>query len=207
MAIPLMEEDVEVISKLGDVPGSDDGLSTQELKKRFDLGAARIKNFINKILIPAIENSVNEGALLGQIGSALSEKLSISGGTMTGPINMNGRRFYNLKAPAEDADAATKKYVDDAKSSTHFIRNGTLLPGSWVGETAPYTQNVNVEGILTGDCPHVTPSYSDNSETALVQEEAWATVSRAKAFDGYITFICSEYKPEVEIPIQIEVNR
>ena len=47
MAIPLLEEDVEVISKLGDTPGSDDGLTAQQLKARFDLAGVRIKNFLN----------------------------------------------------------------------------------------------------------------------------------------------------------------
>ena len=39
--------------------------------------------------------------------------LKLSGGTMTGPIHMNGRKITNLKTPTLDTDAATKKVVAD----------------------------------------------------------------------------------------------
>jgi len=117
MAIPKMEEDVEVISKLGDIPGSDDGLTTQELKHRFDLGAVLIKDFINNVLIPGIENAVDEDGLLSKVAQAINGKLSLSGGTMTGALNMGGKSLSNLKTPAQDTDATTKKYVDDAKAA------------------------------------------------------------------------------------------
>ena len=41
------------------------------------------------------------------IGEATNNKLSLSGGAMTGPITLNGE-------PTEDLHPATKKYVDDA---------------------------------------------------------------------------------------------
>ena len=45
-------------------------------------------------------------------------KLPLSGGTMTGNINANEvSTVTNLKAPTDDLDAATKKYVDDAISA------------------------------------------------------------------------------------------
>lgn len=47
----------------------------------------------------------------------LAKKLNLSGGTMTGPIAMSGNKVTGLGTPTADADAATKKYVDDAKAS------------------------------------------------------------------------------------------
>ena len=44
-------------------------------------------------------------------------KLPLSGGTMTGPINMGAHKLTSLATPTDNTDAATKKYVDDAKSS------------------------------------------------------------------------------------------
>ena len=45
-------------------------------------------------------------------------KLPLSGGTMTGNINANEvSTVTNLKAPTDDLDAATKKYVDDEIAS------------------------------------------------------------------------------------------
>jgi len=39
--------------------------------------------------------------------------LPLAGGTMTGPINMSSQKINTLATPTADADAATKKYVDD----------------------------------------------------------------------------------------------
>lgn len=54
----------------------------------------------------------------------IQSRLLLSGGTMTGSINMGANSITNLAAPTADADAATKKYVDEAISS--------LLDGSEV---------------------------------------------------------------------------
>ena len=58
--------------------------------------------------------------------------LSLTGGTMTGNINMNNKTITNLKTPTADTEAANKKYVDDQiaanSSSTTIITwsdNGT----------------------------------------------------------------------------------
>ena len=47
----------------------------------------------------------------------LAKKLNLSGGTMTGNIAMSTNKITGLGAPTADADAATKKYVDEAKAS------------------------------------------------------------------------------------------
>jgi hypothetical protein len=39
--------------------------------------------------------------------------LPLAGGTMSGPINMSSQKINTLATPTADADAATKKYVDD----------------------------------------------------------------------------------------------
>ena len=50
--------------------------------------------------------------------------LSLTGGTMTGDININSKTITNLKTPTADTEAANKKYVDDqiaANSSSTTI--------------------------------------------------------------------------------------
>lgn len=85
-------------------------------------------------------------------------------------------------------------------------RTLTISASGW-SSGVPYTQTISVSGILATDSPHISPVYSDDLETALAQKEAWAMVSRGKTAANSITFLCFEDKPEVDIPVQIEVNR
>ena len=82
-----------------------------------------------------------------------------------------------------------------------------VIGTEWNGEEAPYTLTIDVPGILASDTPHITAVYSADIETVLAQQEAWANISDAETGDGTITFTCFENKPEMAIPIQIEVNR
>jgi hypothetical protein len=129
-----------------------------------------------------------------------------SGGSMTGGINMGGKAISNLANPSADTDAANKGYVREQVSGTYKPFTATLSAAGW-SENAPYTQRVNVSGVLQSDRPHVGLVPSDDTDTALAQEESWGYVSRGVTADGSITFTCYEDKPEVDIPLQIEVNR
>ena len=71
--------DLSIIAKLSDYPGSQDGLSTDEFKAKFDEAGLAIQEYLNTVLIPAVEAISPE-----------SGPLPLSGGTMTGDINMNG---------------------------------------------------------------------------------------------------------------------
>lgn len=66
---------------------------------------ADIEQIAQLITDEKIADSVNDLVLL------------LSGGTMTGAINMGGNKVRNLAEPTEDTDAATKAYVD-SKAST-----------------------------------------------------------------------------------------
>lgn len=123
-----------------------------------------------------------------------TEALLKSGGTMTGELN--------VLPPTNDDNAANKAYVD----AKHLTATATLLASGW-SSSAPYTQTFTVAELLATDMPHVSPVYSDTTETAIAQQEAWAVVSKAVAADGTITFSCFEDKPTTDILIQVEVNR
>ena len=69
--------------------------------------------------------------------TAVAGKLSTSGGTMTGALNMGSKKITNLATPSNNADATTKQYVD-GKVPTKVNAN------------TPYTtwHNVTVTGVL-----------------------------------------------------------
>ena len=74
--------------------------------------------------------------------------LPLTGGIMTGNININNKTITNLKTPTADTEAANKKYVDDSKlsivgtSTTYPIYIGSSTPASgtapllWIDTTS-----------------------------------------------------------------------
>lgn len=54
MAIPKMTDNLNIIQALSDLPNSEDELTAQELKAKFDEAGLTIQNYINEILIQAI---------------------------------------------------------------------------------------------------------------------------------------------------------
>lgn len=50
MAFNSFNEDMDIISKLGDEPNEDDGLSADALKAKFDLAGKKIKTFLNNLI-------------------------------------------------------------------------------------------------------------------------------------------------------------
>lgn len=234
--LPSFEEDMDIIQKLGDTPGTDNNLSAGELKARFDKAGNLLKTYLNRI-VPMI-NNVFSGD--GNV---------ITGGMLIGDLDMNGNRLLGVRAPTAEADAANKKYVDEAAEAVKKVtlsNSGGTVTGDidmggnalsnvktpvfdtdgatkgyvdgkrktftatvgtgWTG-SGPYTQTVAVSGILASDMPHVMPVYDADNTTAQAQREAWGCVSRGVAAAGGIQFTCFGDKPETAIPIQIEVMR
>lgn len=117
-----------------------------------------------------------------------------AGGTMTGPLE--------VPEPVSDNHPATKVYVDSKRKTCTLV----LSADGWEGE-GPYTQSVEVEGMLQSDQPHYGVVYSDNQETRLAEKEAFSLVDDLDTADGSVTFTCFEDKPEVSLSIQVEVMR
>ena len=107
------------------------------------------------------------------------------------------------QAAAQNAEKNAKDYTDSKRK----VFTATLTTNDWVGSSAPYTQTIGIEGILATDMPHYSAVYDANQETRLAQKEAFAMVDDLDTADGSVTFTCFEEKPEVNIPIHMEVNR
>lgn len=60
MNLTFFEKDMNIISALGDNPNSDNNLTAQDLKDKFDEGGKALKTFINSTLIPEIQTAFAE---------------------------------------------------------------------------------------------------------------------------------------------------
>jgi hypothetical protein len=205
MAIPKFLEDLNIIARLGNKPGTDDGLSDEGFKAKFDEGILKIQNYINNVLIPGIEDSVSEDGLLAQISDKLAEKLSLDGGTMRGPLNMDYKILSGIETPFAKDHAANKEYVDGKRITATVSLKST----GWATTTgeAPYTQTVPVAAVLASDTPHWGVAYSDSDSLRKAEKEAFALVDDMETDDGSVTFTCFEERPETDLTIQMEVNR
>lgn len=67
MAIPQFNVDMDIIAKLGDFPGSDDGLTPAGFRAKFDMAGNFLKQYINTILLPELNQLVDVEALLNGI--------------------------------------------------------------------------------------------------------------------------------------------
>ena len=55
MSIEKLNRDLAVIQKLSDLPNSDDGLSSEQLKAKFDESGLEIQKWINEVLLPGLQ--------------------------------------------------------------------------------------------------------------------------------------------------------
>ena len=215
MAIPKFNEDMNIISKQPNYPGSEGGLTPEEFRAEFDKAGILIQEYINNILTPELDQLVDVEALLSGIldttltksgkaadakavGDALNNKLNISGGFMSGALS--------VLDPTADTHAANKGYVDTKVAGTHMAAQVTLAANGWSGN-GPFTQTVNVNGIGANDRVHWGVVYSSNAQTAMAEKEAYALVDDLDSAAGSVTFTCFEEKPEVSLTIALEVNR
>lgn len=159
---------------------------------------------VSKLQAEAIADAKKAGTNAQETAdNALPKK----GGEMSGNISMSGNLINGVGNPVEEADAVPKKFMEDYVASKHLPLTGTLVAANWEGETAPYVQTLAFEGISEEDRPHVSAVYSEDLETAIAEKEAWSMVSDGETGENTVKFTCFEDKPELDISIQIEVNR
>ena len=73
------------------------------------------------IIVPTKVSELTDDVVKGKY-------LSLTGGTMTGNININNKTITNLKTPTADTEAANKKYVDDQIAAiVHLLQNHHLI--------------------------------------------------------------------------------
>mgnify|MGYP006871089362 CR=1 FL=1 len=57
MAIEKMNQSVAIHQALGTEPNTENGLSADQVKAKFDEGATLLKNYINETIVPAVNKN------------------------------------------------------------------------------------------------------------------------------------------------------
>lgn len=129
------------------------------------------------------------------------DALPKAGGKMTGDIDMGTKKVTNVGDPAEDGDAVNKKFVEDRNTREVTV---TLLASGW-SDAAPYTQTVAVEGLTDKLRAKVYPNWPEDAEAELALREETVKVSSCRRSGSTMTFRCLEDRPEMDIPVTVEV--
>lgn len=140
----------------------------------------------------------------------LEKRLSLAGGTMTGDINMNSRSLYNVKTPSQDSEATPKGYVDTTintamtNAKTKVISK-TLTASGW-SDTAPYKQNISVDGLTDELRARAYPVFPTALSDKIAMGDETAKIRSCTRSGKIMTFECWEEKPAIDIPIVVEVS-
>lgn len=146
---------------------------------------------------------------LAQEGKTLAENaLPKSGGAMTGTmtmgaeIAMGGNKVTGLGAPADEADAANKAYVD----GKHLLFSITIPASGWSDwGNGFYGQSITIPGISENDTPHI--AINDFGTGWYIAKEEYSKIGRAWSIQNTIHFQCYQEYPTIDISIIVEVNR
>lgn len=111
-----------------------------------------------------------------------------------------------VSAQINTAIGQVSQQISQKASTANY--SATLSSSGW-SSSAPYTQTVNVSGILATDVPFVDVDMSDattdSAGTALT--DAWNLIGRVTANAGSITAYCYKKKPTIDISLILKVVR
>lgn len=118
-------------------------------------------------------------------------------GTVT-PVDMTAYTQEGDKFKAIDINA-TNAEINKLQGTADIT-----LPAAGWGGAAPYTQTVQVPGVLATDVPIIGLAIADGAtaEEVKLQAKAWGCVDRAVTGDGTITFYCYNKLPAVDFTVQ-----
>lgn len=95
--------------------------------------------------------------------------LPIAGGTMTGPINMNGKALTGLSVPTQDDESVTKGYADQignaAEKKKLLFLNKTVSASAFSSDATytdyPYRAAVALTGVTSAVIPEIIFALAD----------------------------------------------
>ena len=159
--------------------------------------------------IKAAQETANSGVTAaGKAQTAANNAQTAADNAQTAADNAQATANY-AQTTADNAQAAADAAERNAiiyAASLHFVKQITIPKGVWTG-TAPYTVTMQVNDILASDTPHYSVVYSSDAATRLLEKESFAMIDDLETGKNSVTFTCFEERPEVNLTIQLEVNR
>lgn len=169
------------------------------------------------VIVDRLDSTATNEALSANQGKVLNDKIQ---NIIDNPVGVT--LVNNLtSASGTEALAANQGRVLDENQKFHANKRASLtelghvnhgvvtinLTETWTGLQPPHTQNVDVEGILANDTPFITPVYSSETATAVLQNKDYNKIDNVECIDGRIFFTCFTEKPENPLTLQVKIVR
>lgn len=111
----------------------------------------------------AVNKKYVDDAISGGITPPTGDYLPLSGGTMTGNINMDNNRVTSVGAPSAGTDAVNKDYVDDEIATAGDGKFLPLAGGTMTGAINMGNQKVTAVATPTAGTDATNKTYVDNA--------------------------------------------
>ena len=128
-----------------------------------------------------------------QLNTLTSNKLALSGGTMTGAIAMGTNKITGAGDPTLAQDVATKNYVDaqiSGLSSTLTISDGSVTDDVTVGtNNLVFASGTNISTAVTDNTVTINVTGTVANATDAVNADKINIQSTTTAANHYVTFV------------------
>lgn len=137
--------------------------------------------------------------------NCLTKMETIDGGIVAYCLDSKPESDFTVKLRiAGDMSGLTFVTKDEFDKLINTNYTGTLLAADWVGDTAPYTQTLNIEGITENLYPNVDIVVSDDVSVGTTEINEWWKITKITTGENIVTAMCYEQKPTVDINIKIK---
>lgn len=112
--------------------------------------------------------------------------------------------FQTIKDTLDGDTAGHLLNLINTKADKKKVYNIVIGTTGW-SNTVPYTNTIQVEGILATDEVNLHPVFSEIRETRLAEKEEYNKISMVKSGENCVEIVCDEEVPTVSLNARIEV--
>lgn len=109
--------------------------------------------------------------------------------------------WRNQMNGVEDSNMIKIDAVLGEKADSSITIEGVLLADSWVGDTAPYTQEIIIDSLSAEQNGTIAVSHSATSEQRSEAREAIMSITSQE--DGKLVISSDGKLPKIDIPITV----
>lgn len=151
-------------------------------------------------LTPDSNNKVsfNVPLVLQTTGTSTTDVMSQNSVTDALSNKANSSDLSTVATSGSYSDLSNKPTIPSVSNYS-----ATLLSSGWVGASAPYTQTINVTGILSTDNTLANIVLSSDTTTAQSQLTNWAYVSKMETSNDSVTATCFDSKPSIDLNVSL----